>query len=591
MSYADGRYWITYNGEIYNFLELRDELESCGHEFISDSDTEVILAAYTRWGEACQLRLNGMWAFAIWDRQERLLFLSRDRFGVKPLYYLHDHARFVFASEMKAFLALDWFPALFDPNILARALEAPKSIEGTEDSLLQGVKRLRGGYSLKLKLEQAPRITQWWSTMEHLVNVPPNLKDQVERFRELFFDACRIRMRSDVPLGTSLSGGLDSSSVICSMAQIRAGSATGERLATDWQRAFVAQYPGTTQDETSYAEEAVRVSGAIPIYKEINPDSVVEHFDECLYSQEEVEDLHIGPWMVYRELRRAGIVVSMDGHGGDETLAGYQRYPELALLEALGGWPQPFRLLQLRATLKGMSPDLSVGRRIGQRLLRDRDGISKTRQLIGSIYRAFRNRGAPRASNGDNWLRPEPQAVNWMDYEADPAAFSRFDSVGKQLYQDFHFTALPTILRNFDRCSMAHGVEIRAPFLDWRLVCFAFSLPTPSKIGGGYTKRILREAMRGVLPEVIRTRTDKIGFRNPVVDWIRDARVKTFVLDSVNSEGFLRSEIWNGPKLRDLAERSYQSGEYGEVGRLWKFIQASRLMELFRPDPLLWLLS
>lgn len=189
MSYAGGRYWITYNGEIYNFLELRDELRGYGYSFATESDTEVILAAYDKWGADCQPRFNGMWAFAIWDRQERRLFLSRDRFGVKPLMYFYDGQRFAFASEMKAFLALEWFQVEFEPGMVAAALTDHQLVEGTERTLLRGLKRLLGGYCLTLEQDGDLSIRRWWNTLDHLEPAPASYSEQAERYRELFLDA------------------------------------------------------------------------------------------------------------------------------------------------------------------------------------------------------------------------------------------------------------------------------------------------------------------------------------------------------------------------------------------------------------------
>lgn len=596
MSYAQQRYWITYNGEIYNFIELRSELEGLGHRFRSESDTEVILAAYAQWGEKCQLKFNGMWAFAIWDRIKRVLFLSRDRFGIKPLHYYYDGRRFAFASEMKAFLALRWFRLSFDPFMVATALIDSNSIEGTEDCLLQGLKRLRGGHSLILRQGSEPQTKQWWHTLDHLEAVPRDFDQQIERFRELFFDACRIRMRSDVSVGTALSGGLDSSSVLCTMNYIRSRSSNGERLAADWQRAFVATYPDTIQDERRYAEEIIRHTGAIPVYRKIDPLRASDEFDQFQFQFEEIQDFAIGPWLIYRELRREGIVVSMDGHGADETLAGYRHYPEEAMYDALKPWPNLIRMHALRSTLKAMYPDgmahriptfSNLARHVYLRPVRESlvRGIKKFPGVYDWVkynYRKIKKLPSRDGAAADTeWLNVAPKSFSSSDLGAQSRQLSRLDSLNKRLYTDFHFTLLPTILRGFDRCSMGHGVEIRAPFMDWRLVCYAFSLPSTSKIGLGFTKRILRESMCGILPESIRTRTSKVGFSSPMYEWVKGP-LKAFTLDNVNSQSFLQSDIWNGPEIRKAVEESYTREDYRQVQEAWPFIQAIRLSELFK---------
>lgn len=184
MSYGDGRYHITFNGEIYNFIELRQDLEKLGHRFVSDTDTEVVLAAYSQWGEDCQYRFNGMWAFAIWDSEERLLFISRDRFGVKPIFFLNTDNYFVFASELKAFMAL---PRKIRPDIDQTMVARMKNEESIDQTLLKGVRNLNGGCCLKLGVERTPRVRRWWETAEHLFDPPAKFEEQVELYKEIFF--------------------------------------------------------------------------------------------------------------------------------------------------------------------------------------------------------------------------------------------------------------------------------------------------------------------------------------------------------------------------------------------------------------------
>jgi len=584
MAYAGGRYWITYNGEIFNFLELREELEGLGHTFVTESDTEVILAAYLQWGESCQLKFNGMWAFAIWDRNERVLFISRDRFGIKPLHYFFDGKHFAFASEMKAFLALDWFRLEFNPRMLALAVSNYNRVEGgTEDCLLKGIKRLHGGHCLIIRPGKEPQIKRWWNTLDHLVAVPEDINQQAEQFCQIFFDACKIRMRSDVPLGTALSGGLDSSSVICAMHQIRAFSDNHSRLSSDWQKAFVATFPGTIQDERKFAEQVVQHVGARPTYKEMDPTEAVENLDQILFSFEEIYDIPTSLWMIYREIRKLGVSISMDGHGADELLGGYHFYPYAEMRRALVARPNLNRFYEMRATLQALYPRFDIPS--PGSILRDTLTQGLKNNFLANSVRSLGRLGrsclfpdyVPRRTD---WLLVNPQVPFFPEWEADKSQLAHFDSLNKQLYFDFHYRFLPTILRNFDRCSMAHGVEIRAPFMDWRLVCFGFSLPASSKIGGGYTKLILRKAMQGILPEPIRTRKSKIGFASPLVDWYK-GRLKAFVLDTVNSQKFLQSDIWNGSLIRQQVADSYAKGDFLGASRSWQYIQAMKLMQLF----------
>jgi asparagine synthase (glutamine-hydrolysing) len=546
MRSLSGRYDITYNGEVYNFIELRAELERHGFRFRSDSDTEVVLAAFERWGPDSLLRFNGMWSFAIWDRRRRALFLSRDRFGVKPLYVLVGARRFAFASELKAFLYLDGF----DPVADTRTFEARLAGNFSEHVLLRGVESVPPGHCLEVTAE-GTRGWQWWNTLDHLVSVPRDIATQAEEFRDLLFDACRLRVRSDVPAATSLSGGLDSSSVLCSLVAAQEGGGA-DRQAPEWRRAFIAGFPGAPQDETMYATLAAERAGAIPVVHQFSGDDFRAHLDAYLYQYEEIGGLFgIASWALYREMRREGVIVSLEGHGGDELLAGYGLHILLALMRSRGLMAAPCRTLDLIDTLQHMHgaggperPNKAVlaaltipGVRAVARCLRP------SQRLLAETIR--RHSFDPTTAT-DEAARAEEQAI---------------DALGPltgALYRSFHRHSLPRILRNFDVYSMGHGVEARMPMLDWRVVCYGFSVPDESKAARGYAKRLLREAMRGVLPEAVRLRRDKLGYNAPVAYWL-DRGLGDWFWSELNDQEFLRSELWDGPALLALARAKRQS--------------------------------
>lgn len=283
MSYANSRYWITYNGEIYNFKELRRELISYGFEFKSASDTEVILAAFQKWGEDCQKKFNGMWSFAIWDALTKRLFLSRDRFGKKPLFYkLFPSGDFAFCSEMKGL-----FPLMDrvrpNPEVVSDT-SGYMHYESTEECAIEGIMRFPAascGWLVDGKLS----VKQWWSTLENLISVPKKYEDQVELFEELFFDACKLRMRSDVPIGTALSGGLDSSVTFSCMAELGRGGVTTYNHS--WQHAFIASFPGSPLDEAEYGLEVARKYSVAPVVIEVNPLRDLDVFYDYIYLQED----------------------------------------------------------------------------------------------------------------------------------------------------------------------------------------------------------------------------------------------------------------------------------------------------------------
>lgn len=559
MSYADGRYWIVFNGEMYNFLELKKELEQLGYKFKTESDTEVILTAYHHWGEDCQLKFNGMWALAIWDHDEHKLFVSRDRFGVKPMIYFFDANHFAFASEMKAFLALDWFQPEFDPSMVALALTNARLIEGDQRCMLKGLNHLLGGHCLTLRQGETPKIRRWWNTLDHLETVPQKYDDQVAQFRELFLDACRIRMRSDVPIGTALSGGLDSSSILCGMTHIRNTTDASDRIAHDWQKAFIMTYPGAVIDERKYADEVIRKTGVTPIYCTGASDLYLDHFDDILFQYEEISDIHLGPWLVHKMQRENNVVVTIDGHGGDELLGGYPWHVTAALKDSISNL-SPRRTRDLLNIMKGL-----------ELFPANQFYVKSVQALFSKMTKEDRQ----------PWLTQPIAEFTSSAHDRDMPLIEDRDSLFKSLYVDYHFTQLPMNLRDFDRLSMAHGVEVRSPFMDWRLVCFAFSLPSSAKIGSGFTKRILRDALKGILPESIRTRTRKLGFPNLAEAWT-SPRAQGFIRDVVNSADFQQSAIWNGKKVAEDLSLAIQNQDNDQLHLAWIYVQAARLMQLFR---------
>jgi asparagine synthase (glutamine-hydrolysing) len=590
MSCVGGRYWVSFNGEIYNFVELRKELKLEGYEFATQTDTEIIGAAYDYWGTDCVFKFNGMWAFAVWDRYRRQLFLSRDRFGVKPLHYLAEPRRFVFASELKAFPRLPDFTPRENEEAMRRAL-ATATHEAVEETLLQGVRRLKAGHNL-LVGASGTKVWRWWRTLDHVPRPPRSLADQAERFRELFFDACRLRLRSDVPVATCLSGGLDSSSVLCTLAAVREASrnaGAADRLTGDSHRAFVATFPGTLWDEREYAGLAIRKAEAEPRYRPITLEMATENLTRYAYDFEGISNSLLIPlWCIYRELRRDGVAVSLDGHGSDEMLGGYPQ----TLLQALAARGSlllaPVRTLDLVRTLRGMYSSGTLDTRGLAGLLVNSDPCLRAASgLLRRARRAIRlgTTGATRGKPDAGWVKPWEDEHDFLD-DDERSALESLGPLDRPLYLQFHHTVLPAILRNYDRCSMAHGVESRMPFMDWRLVCYVFGLPEASKVGGGLSKRVLREAMRGVLPEGIRTRKGKIGFVSPMPNWFNGG-LGDFVWEQVSSPSFLEGGVWNGAAVRDFvaARRRTKKWTQEECKRVWRFVQAHLWRQAFLKKP------
>jgi asparagine synthase (glutamine-hydrolysing) len=542
MALLGGRYWLTFNGEIYNFIELRRELEAAGYRFQTDTDAEVILAAYAEWGEECQLRFNGMWAFGIWDRAQGSLFLSRDRFGVKPLYYAHVGSRFSFASEIKAFLFLRDFSARVRSELVLSG-----GRPAAHETHLENVLTLLPGHSLRLSAPGGDlRIQQWWRPYEHLQTVPPKYREQVEVFRDLFTDACRLRLRSDVPIATSISGGLDSSSVLCTLSFL-GRRFTGSELARrprDWQTAFFADAPDSWHSDADrpFAHLAIRETGSKPRVMNFWEEPVSADIEDYLFQTEGDGGFrNVWSWALYRRMRRDGVSVTIDGHGADEILGGYTR-GIAAELYGGDGFRRPLRALSLMGTLNGLEQS-------PLRRLYNYPGLLATWILCSM---PFADRipavGKLRSALDGTKLIPSPARPE------ERAALGRLGPLGAALYASVYYRELPRNNWFFDIYSMSHGVEVRMPFLDYRLVCFALSLPDESRVGGGFTKRILRDAMTGRVPDAIRRRRDKIGYARPIDD-LFEGPLRSWVREQVNQPSFLTHRSWKGAAIRDSIER------------------------------------
>lgn len=562
MRSSDGRHTIVYNGEVFNFLELRRDLERRGHTFRTETDTEVILAAHREWGPDAQLRMNGMWAFAIWDEVERSLFVSRDRFGIKPCLIGRFGKAIYIASELRAFKATDRRVRVND-EALQRELLSPSLNEGIGETLLADVTSLKGGHCA-LITEGGETQWQWWETLEHLPEVPAGLDEQADMMRELLIDSCRLRLRSDVPVATSLSGGLDSSSVLAGLRAAATSSDDPPRQA-DWQHAFIASFPGTAVDEDHFALAAAKAVGARPELVALDLDQLTDRMQELMLACEVVIPTFIGPvWAIYNAMAQRSIKVSLDGHGGDEMLAGYWPYVTTALSQSKGlsrgkrrelvetmlrmqSLQEPGR----RARLKGLA---TTDPRLRSTLLRARDHV---RWRLG------------RHGSG-GWTRGPA-----VDTSVPTLPGDDLEPVSAHLYRDFHVTSLPAILRNFDRASMANGVEVRMPLMDWRLVTMAFALPDESKIGGGFSKRVLREAVRPLLPAEVVDRRWKVGFSSPLADWF-SGPLQTWVRDLVRQPDFLASDVWDGPLIKREVDAIAAGGTWtpDQAGRVWLFASA-----------------
>lgn len=544
MTTDDGLVHLVYNGEVYNFRELRAELEPLGHRFRTTSDSEVVLHAYAEWGTDCFARFNGMWGIALLDQRgpEPRLVLCRDHFGIKPLYYARSGARTLFASEIKAILQDPEFPCRVDEQALYDYL-ADGLFEHTEGTFFEGVTRVPPGAFVVID-ESGARVERYWEPV-----LAEDGIDDPTAFRALFERAVERRLVADVPVGVCLSGGLDSSPICAVMArQLEAhvpdAASLGDRLKT-----FSAVFPGDPIDESRYIDAVIAETGASNERVEPTSRDLVAEIEPWIWHIEEptISSAPFAMWMVMR-LARQHVKVVLDGQGGDELLAGYDHYPYVYLRELLRRrrWPTFVReAWGFRDVLLPL-----IRRRLWERSRRV--GVQ---ELLDPAF--ARGRARPR----ERWI---------------------VDDLKRRLLQDFWTYSLPPLLRYEDRMSMAHSLEARLPFLDQELVEAILRMPTRAIMGQGWNRRILREGLRDVLPEAIYRRRKKIGFTTPEFRWFR--RERAFIEDLMRSESFAARGYWNAPAVAEAFARACD-GKSEENLFFWRTIATEVWLRTFFDRP------
>jgi asparagine synthase (glutamine-hydrolysing) len=553
MSYRD-RYWITYNGEIFNYIEIREELKTLGYTFKTNSDTEMILAAYDCWGHGMLNRFNGMWAFAIYDNASNELMISRDRFGVKPLYYYRTLNRLVFASEVQAIHSLLGNRHPLEKMVMEHIANGGCHHFGTELTYLKNVKSLPGGYLLEVKKKHLVK-KQWYYFKKK--PVMKSFQKQAQSLKSLLLDAIQIRLRSDVPVGTCLSGGVDSGSITSAIREMELNRTELPQNFT--HRGFCSSFPGTPIDESEKARELatlknIRLDIVITdCPSEAELEQAMSQYDGPMYA------LAFYPiWKLYQYIRSQNIIVTLDGQGPDEMLGGYQ-----LIFEALeDSWKQLdlFRMIDLYKTYSSIGETKQFSSKKFSRNALKNLIVNRIKEIPGKIsiwsglrkpaeISAVRSKSLP-----DLFIYPCPDYLKVLD---------------RSLFNQFFNSPLPSILQQYDRCSMANSVECRMPFMDYRVIEFIFSLPSKSKIGNGYTKRVLREAVKEILPDEIRLNKIKIGFNAPIVDWFRGP-LKAWMLNQMNQSEFLENQFFNGRLIRENFNRFIQS-ETPQWIEAWQF--------------------
>jgi asparagine synthase (glutamine-hydrolysing) len=548
----DGELAITYNGEIFNYVELRRELEQLGRHFRTSSDTEVLLQAYAEWGDLAVERLNGMWAFAILDRRRDRLFCSRDRFGIKPFAYAVTGGRLLFASEIKALLAAE--PALATPSWTALSMLV-QSTRGyrLEQSCFEGVLRLPPAHNL-IATRGGIELQRYWDYPAGTDEVIP-IEEAAEQLRELLTDSIRLRMRSDVPVGSMLSSGIDSSSIVCLLRSFDSSP----------HATFSAAYPEAAVNEAPRAEALARELGMEPNAVPGLPEDFLGTLSRCV---EHLEGPHRSPavlpvWNIMQAASQS-VTCLLDGQGADELLAGY---PEACFPFAC--WDLVRRGRFVAAAREARLQAVSLGAPTALAWL-GRTALPSSQRLLTAA------RGDARVLAG-----PLAAAPPGPTDRADPVP-PQSDALNAELRRQ-HEGNLAHLLHYGDALSMAHGVESRLPFMDYRLVEAVFRMPGHYKLRDGLGKAVLRKAMRGTVPDDILDERRKRAFTTPIARWFRDEPEKTLHPVLLSDRCRKRGLLARGP-LEEALER-HRSGRFDLSFHIFRWLTMELWFQRFIDAP------
>jgi asparagine synthase (glutamine-hydrolysing) len=536
MCNTDKSMWITYNGEIYNYIELREELKKSGYSFHTTSDTEVILAAYAKWGNDCVNHFNGMWSFVIYNKQKKTLFASRDRFGVKPFYYIKNENCFAFASEQKALLAsglVQFKPnnkAIFDYLVFL-------SMESEEEGMFTGILELMPSHSMEVNLHTG-ELKKWRYYSLPFSNEYDrkgfNREQCVEKIKDLITDAVKLRLRADVEVGSCLSGGMDSSSIVGIINQTKHSGLNTFTVSFDDPEFNEGNWAKIVSD---YVHSNVHL---------VTPKSeeLVRDLRNLIYCQ----DIPIWSTSTYAQYRvmqlikEANIKVVLDGQGGDEMFAGYENY----FFYHLEGELKNNGRSSFKREIKEIGDQYPVGREFFKRRV-----LAVLPSGIGARAKFLKHQELP-------YLKKDFIAENKYRLQLHQ---DKANSLNEALHNDFSGLLLKSYLKCEDRCSMWHSVESRTPFSDdINLIEYVFSLPSKYKIENGKLKALMRDSMKGITPQQILDRKDKKGYKTPNRIWIAEIRNELrhvfetpAVNDYIDTKKLLKDydKLFNQPNAQD----------------------------------------
>jgi asparagine synthase (glutamine-hydrolysing) len=546
MTNEDGSIWLTYNGEIYNFQELRNDLESKGHLFISHTDSEVIIHAYEEYGLDCLNRFNGMWAFCLYDMAKQELILSRDQFGIKPLYYFFDEEQFIFSSMITGILCHDICTSPNEKIIMDHL--AFNLQDHTQQTFFKNILTLQPDKVLVYDLKKKKLEMIQWFYLDKTIK-----KQSSEEIKQMFIRSVELRTISDVPVGSCLSGGIDSSAIVSILdGKLPSQFNTYSYLAT-----------GSPLDESKYIEEVGKNTNTRQCFTKLNEDDFLEEIDDFVVSIEEPVS-GLSPYAQYRVMKLAGqdgAKVLLDGQGGDELYAGYEYYFSYYFYELLSTYKFLQLIKEMYLYLRNFRKTYAVLMFCFLLLPGCLKRITWKNILCRWLDHNYFNLGQKHSSYDPRWQRMKLQDA---------------------LTYTFFYSAIPHLLKWEDKNSMRWSVESRVPFFDQDLVTASLYLSPSQKINNGRTKVIFKDALDDCLLKIIKERKDKVGFGTVVDDFIRREKVQTFFSKIINSESFKNRPYWNWKVVnRDFKRHLNGSKNIGDT--IWKWVNIELWLRQFFP--------
>ena len=572
MSTPDGRYTITYNGEIYNYQELKKELKQAGYTFRSSSDTEVLLYGYAQWGKEVVHKLNGMFAFAIWDEKEQTLFAARDRLGEKPFKYFFDGNRFIFASELKAILAFDNIPRRVDWQAIDLALSlryVPAPMTGFID-----IQKLPAGHSLTYNPKTHELVTSpyWQAKQFATLNVDRSYDEWKTLLWDTFKDSVQKRMISDVPVGAFLSGGLDSSSVVAAMSELSSGPV----------RTYNVGVPGRPDSEHEYAKQVAEQFGTDHTQIMIEPNvtsilpMLVQHYEEPFFDNSAV------PMLVMAKETKKHTTVVLTGDGADELLGGYPNYWLFHYLTQYHKLPKSL-ISQLIPSVAGrlsgyasqqMGKQLYRLELLGKPLLRaylDYYAIWQSDFPRTNYYVTKQDLYSSRLSEQLHQNYDVELMKSWMQTS------TTYGPMNRAMLADIHSRLADGYLVKVDMAAMKYAIETRPPFLDYRFVELCLSLPEEYKVHGKDPKTIWKDIMRDKLPDTI-TRRKKMGFGIPIASWMQNEMYQE-VRDAVMGHPVLQEMFNHSAMERLFIDHKNGSADYSN--HIWSLLLLAKWLDTY----------